>query len=154
MAIPASIARLYEAGDAWLTSCTPHAPLVRAAWDEDLLAPIPSGRNWLVVRTQLVPAVYSLERMRDEQRGPVLACPDTDTAWWLVPSEGSDALDCVPGMHLRPPGTCLSCPPTGWQLEGRFWLRRPDGSGRLTDPAALAARFGAGRYRRAAEAKA
>jgi hypothetical protein len=154
MAIPASIAKLYEAGDAWLTDCAPHPSLVRAAWEEDILAPIPSGPHWLLVRTQLVAAVYSLERLRDEQRGPVLAFPKADAAWWLVPPEGGDALAHIPGMHVRPSGRCLHCPPTGWQLEGRFWLCRPDGSGRLTDPAALAAVFGAGRYRHAAEAKA
>ncbi|GAA3588981.1 hypothetical protein GCM10022295_83180 [Streptomyces osmaniensis] len=48
---------------------------------------------------------------------------------------------------IRPADWWLHCPPMGWPLQGRWWLTRPDGDGRLTEPAVLAAAFGRGGYR-------
>jgi hypothetical protein len=146
------LAKLYEAGDAWLADCSAHPDLVRAAWGDELLAPIASGAGWLVAQTQLTLGMPALSRIRADHRGPVLADPASDTAWWLVPLNAAEELADVRYVTVRPPQWLLRCPPTGWQVEGRFWLTRPDGSGRLTDPAVLAAAFGPGGYRLPAEA--
>ncbi|MGW0596122.1 hypothetical protein ACWD11_03140 [Streptomyces sp. NPDC002776] len=152
MALPMRLTELYEAGDAWLADCSAHPVLVHAEWDAERLAPITSGGRWLVAETQLVFGMPALSRIREDHRGPVLADPASDTAWWLVPPSAADELTDVRHAKLRPDGWILRCPPTGWALEGRFWLARPDGSGRLTDPAVLAAALGPGGYRHSAEA--
>jgi hypothetical protein len=138
---------VYEAGDAWLADCSAHPDLVRQAWDLEALAPIASGKAWLTAETRLVTGMHALTRIRPEHRGPVLADPSLDAAWWLVPLDAADELADVRQVAVRPAGTPLHCPPTGWQACGRFWLQRPDGTGHLTDPAVLAAAFGPGGYR-------
>ena len=154
MALPMRLAELYEAGDAWLADCSAHPDLVREAWKLDALAPIRSGTHWLTVESHLVTGMQALDRIREAQRGPVLADPLVDVAWWLVPAEAADELADVRQLRVRDAGWPLHCPPTGWQTCGRFWLHRPDGSGQLTDPAVLAAAFGPGGYRISAEASA
>lgn len=145
-------AEVYEAGDAWLADCSAHPTLVRAAWDEEVLAPIGTGHRWLAAQTRLVTAMHALTRIREEHRGPVLADPALDKAWWLVPVEAVEELADVRQVFVQPSGWPLRCPPTGWQLEGRFWLHRPDGSGQLIDSALLGAAFGpGGRLSEAAE---
>ncbi|MFJ9903923.1 hypothetical protein ACIRVK_13630 [Streptomyces sp. NPDC101152] len=145
-------AAVYEAGDAWLADCSAHPDLVRLVWGIEDLAPIPTGKAWLAVEGRLVDTMYALDRIRSEHRGPVLADPTCDKAWWLVPVTAAADLADVRHLTVRPTEWVLHCPPTGWSLEGRFWLNRPDGSGRLTDPAVLAAAFGPGGYRPSAEA--
>lgn len=157
MAMPESIARLHEAGDEWLAGCSPYPTVVRMTWEKEELAPIATGVHWLVVETRILPAMRVLSR---QHHGPVLADTETDAAWWLVPSA---PWWLVPGgpastfaelrdVRVRRAGWTLRCPPTGWQLDGRFWLNRPDGSGLLTDPAALAAALGPGERRPSSEA--
>ncbi|MFC8512009.1 hypothetical protein [Streptomyces sp. NPDC057257] len=145
-------AEIYEAGDAWLADCSAHPDLVRQAWWIEALAPIPSGTHWLAAEALLVTTMQALNRIREEHRGPVLADPQLDRAWWLVPSNAADELADVRAVAVRPFGQPLHCPPTGWQVCGRFWLHRPDGTGRLTDPAVLAAAVGPGGYRPHTEA--
>ncbi|MGW4751997.1 hypothetical protein [Streptomyces chartreusis] len=145
-------ARQYEAGDAWLASCSARPDLVRAAWDTEALAPIPSGTHWLVAEAQLATRYDALARIPEQLRGPVLADPEADRLWWLVPLNAVEELADVRQLAVRPPGWCLRCPPTGWHVDGRMWITRPDGSGRLTDPAVLAAAIGPGGYRLPAEA--
>jgi len=142
--MPTSIARLYAAGDAWLAGCSPHPALVRAAWDKETLARISSGRTWLVAEAPLLTAMRALKRIRSEQQGPMLADPELDKAWWLVRLGAVDELADVRQLVVHTAGWPLLCPPTGWHVEGRLWLSRPDGSGRLTDPAVLAAAVGPG----------
>jgi len=154
MPIPKSIARLYEVGDTWLADCSAHPSLVRQAWHMEALAPIPSGVHWLVAESRLVTGMKALSRIREEHRGPVLADPLLDMAWWLVPLDTAEELADVRPARVQPVGTPLHCPSTGWQACGRFWLTRPDGSGQLTDPAVLASAFGPGGYRLSAEASA
>jgi hypothetical protein len=137
-------AAVYEAGDAWLADCSAHPALIRAAWDKEDLAPIPSGNAWLVVEANLLTTMKALGRIRTEHQGPVLGDPERDLAWWLVPLEADVELADVRQLTVQPAGWLLRCPPTGWHLESRLWLTRPDGSGRLTDPAVLAAAFGPG----------
>ncbi|WP_338907065.1 hypothetical protein [Streptomyces nigra] len=151
MALPEFI-KCYQAGDAWLAGCSARPDLVRVAWDTDALAPIVSGTRWLVAEGQLATRYDALARIPEELRGPVLADLEGDRMWWLVPLDAVEELADVRQLAVRPTGWCLPCPPTGWRVGGRMWLTRPDGSGRLTDPAVLAAAIGPGGYRFPAEA--
>ncbi|WP_055491387.1 hypothetical protein [Streptomyces sp. TP-A0356] len=152
MAYPMRFAAMHEAGDAWLADCSAHPALVREAWEMEALAPIASGPHWLAAEAQLVTGMQALNRIRDEQRGPVLADPLLEKAWWLVPfTAGADLAD-LRQLVVQPAGWTLHCPPTGWHACGRFWLSCPDGTGQLTDPTMLAAAFGPGGYRRPTEA--
>lgn len=137
-----------------LAGCSAYPALVREAWNLEALAPIRSGKAWLVVEAPLVASMQAHTRIHPEHRGPVVADPTLDTAWWLVPLDAVDELADLRMVTVQPVGWPLHCPPTGWPACGRFWLTRPDGSGQLTDPAVLAATFGPGGYRRPAEASA
>ncbi|MFF3912687.1 hypothetical protein ACFYZB_04250 [Streptomyces sp. NPDC001852] len=154
MAHPMRFAALYEAGDTWLAECSEHPALVRAAWDEERLAPIPSGAHWLVAESSLTQGWPAASQLRDSPHGPVLADPDANKMYWLVAPDATEELADVHRLVVHPAGWSLSCPPTGWQLDGRFWLWRPDGTGHLNDPALIAAAFGPGGYRTEAEARA
>lgn len=154
MALPKlRFAAIYEAGDAWLADCSAHPALVREAWDKEVLAPIRSGEHWLIAETPLIAAMRAINRIHSERRGPVLADTELDKAWWLMPLHASEELADVRPVTVHPPGWTPRCPPTGWHLDSSLWLNRPDGSGRLTDPAVLAAAFGPGSYRLPAEAR-
>jgi hypothetical protein len=142
MARPGRNAEPYKAGDAWLADCSARPDLARQVWALEGLAPIASGSHWLVAESLLVTGMQALSRIREERRGPVLADPLLDRAWWLVPPGSAKALAHMPLALMQPAGTPLHCPPTGWQACGRFWLHRPDGTGQLTDPAILAAALG------------
>ncbi|MFJ8047797.1 hypothetical protein [Streptomyces luteogriseus] len=144
----------YLAGDSWLAGGSMHPALVREAWSLDALAPIRSGRAWLAAEAPLVASVQAHDRIPSERRGPVIADPTLDTAWWLVPLDAAAELADLRTVTVQPAGWPLHCPPVGWPVCGRFWLTRPDGSGHLTDPAVLAAAFGPGGYRRPTEASA
>ncbi|WP_409471984.1 hypothetical protein [Streptomyces sp. HC307] len=144
---PMQLAQRYVAGDAWLAQCSAHPDLVRQAWQTDDLATLASGESWLVAESRLVTGMAAAVRIREEQRGPVLADPELDRAWWLVPTGGAGELAGVRQVTVQPAGWSLHCPPTGQQVAGRWWLWRPDGTGRLTDPAVLAAAFGPGGHR-------
>ncbi|MGO4420516.1 hypothetical protein AB4Z54_17760, partial [Streptomyces sp. MCAF7] len=74
----------------------------------------------------------------------VLADPELETAWWLVTADITDQLDDVRHLHVMPSGGALHCPPVLYPVDGRVWLERPDGTGRLTDPILLGAAFGPG----------
>ena len=128
------------AGDAWLADCAARPDLAREVWAMGGLAPIRSGPHWVAAETMLIAGMEALNRIPEDRRGPVLADPLLDRAWWLVPPGSARAL-----AHIRlvqPVGHPLHCRPTGWQACGRIWLHRPDGTGRLTDPAILAAALG------------
>jgi hypothetical protein len=140
-------AATYEAGDAWLADCSAHPTSVRTAWTAETLAPIKSGTHWLVAETALLTTMKALSRIREEHRGPVLADTEVDKAWWLVPLGAAEELADLRQLTVHPSGWLLRCPPARWHLETRIWLERPDGSGRLTDPAVLAAALGPGGYR-------
>lgn len=145
-------AELYEAGDAWLADCSARPDLVREVWALEGLAPIRSGRRWLAAQMPLLTAMQVLPRLREEDRGPVLADPCVDKAWWLLPLDAADELADLRTVFVRDPGWPLACPPTGRQACGRLWLSRPDGSGRLTDPVLLGAALGPGGNRLPTEA--
>lgn len=152
MAAPMRFTALYEAGDAWLAECSAHPGVVRAAWDEERLALITSGTHWLVAESSLTQGWPAASRLRHSPHGPVLADPDANKMFWLVAPDVAEELADVHHLVVHPAGWSLSCPPTGWQVDGRFWLWRPDGTGHLNDPVLIAAAFGPGGYRTEAEA--
>ncbi|MFP3990638.1 hypothetical protein U9R90_24875 [Streptomyces sp. E11-3] len=134
-----------ESGDAWLASCSLRPNLVRDVWDMDGLAPIHTGTHWLAAEARLDAAMSVLRDLPRTRRGPLLADPMIGAAWWLVPLDAAEQLADVRALTVHPPDWPLHCPPTGWPVCGRVWLDRPDGSGRLTNPATLGAVFGPGR---------
>lgn len=136
-----------QLGEDWLLSCTTTPTGVRTAWSTEELAPIPSGRHWRVAEAPLMPTVHVMKRIGSARLGPVLADVDVDRAWWLLPPDLDVELDDVRQLTVRPAGWILKCPPVFYALDGRMWLERPDGSGRLTDPVLLGAAFGPGGFR-------
>lgn len=145
---------LVQPGEDWLLSCTDAPTGVRTAWGAEELAPIVSGPHWRVAEAPLLPTVHVMKRIGSARLGPVLADVHVDRAWWLLPPNLSDELDDVRQLVVRPARWVLKCPPVLYGLDGRMWLERPDGSGRLTDPVLLGAAFGPGGYRLSAEASA
>ncbi|MFH9225947.1 hypothetical protein [Streptomyces lydicus] len=131
-------------GTEWLLSFSPRPTDVRAAWRNEEFAPIPST-GWTVVEAS---CLSSLEAMRPLARigqlGPVLVDPSADVAWWLVADGAADHLSDLPLLTVRPHGWALRCPPAHLYFDGRCWLEKPDGTGKLTDPIELGAAFGPG----------
>ncbi|MEU8031950.1 hypothetical protein AB0C13_25440 [Streptomyces sp. NPDC049099] len=147
MAHPIRSAVQFEAGDTWLAECSDHPDVIRAAWKQETLAPIASGAHWLVAESSLTRGWPAASRLHNSPHGPVLADPDANKMFWLVAPSAAEELADVRPLTVHPAGWLLPCPPTGWQVDGRFWLWRPNGSGHLNDPALLAAAFGPGGYR-------
>ncbi|MET7453945.1 hypothetical protein ABZT03_19090 [Streptomyces sp. NPDC005574] len=154
MALPMHLAQRYQAGDSWLADCSAHPDLVRQVWDAERLAPLVCGTRWLVAESRITTGMPAVMRIREDQRGPVLADGELDKAWWLVPLDAAAELAGVRQLTVHPAGWSLHCPPMNSYVDYRFWLWRPDGSGHLTDPAVLAAAFGPGGYRHPTEASA
>lgn len=48
-------------------------------------------------------------RIHEEQRGPVLADPDLDKLWWLVPLDAAEALADVREVSVQREGWTLTC---------------------------------------------
>ncbi|MFD9422331.1 MULTISPECIES: hypothetical protein [unclassified Streptomyces] len=136
--------RTRHAGTDWLATCAPDPAFVRRRWAGAQLAPIPVGRSWLVAETTLTRTMDAMERVGSDRLGPVLVHPEADLAWWLVPLDGDQELADVGVLTIRTEPWTLLCPPAHEYLNGCGWLENPDGSGRLTDPAALGAAFGPG----------
>lgn len=130
-----------QAGQDWLLSCTRNPAAVCHAWSADEFARIPSGEHWSVAEGPLLPSIKAMKRVGRQRLGPVLVDAPTDRAWWLLPPGRGSELDHVPHLTVHPPGWQLRCPPVLYAINERIWLERPDGSGRLTDPAALGAAF-------------
>lgn len=83
-----------------------------------------------------------MQRIGPDRLGPVLVYPSADLAWWLVPCGAEASLADLGRLTIQPEGWMLRCPPADRCIGGRGWMERPDGSGGLTDPAALGAAFG------------
>jgi hypothetical protein len=135
---------LAQAGQDWLLSCTASPATVQRAWAAEELAALTTGEHWRVAEAPLLPTVDALKRIGSNRLGPVLADVTVQLAWWLLPTSLGDELDDVRQLTVRPRGWVLKCPPVLYSLDGRLWLERPDGSGRLTDPILLGAAFGPG----------
>ncbi|GHF73841.1 hypothetical protein GCM10018787_23150 [Streptomyces thermodiastaticus] len=146
MLVMATTSERARAGEAWLLSCAAHPAGVQRAWEVEELAPLRSGAHWRVAEARLLPSVQAMKRLRARGLGPVLADVEIDRAWWLLPPDLGDELDDIRQLTVHPAGWILRCPPLHYSLDGRIWLERPDGSGRLTDPVLLGAAFSPGGY--------
>ncbi|MEV6855774.1 hypothetical protein ACIF6I_30165 [Streptomyces microflavus] len=80
-----------------------------------------------------------------EGLGLVLFDPGADRAWWLLPAETDEMLSDFRRITAHATGWALSCEPAERYVNAPGWLDKPDGSGRLTAPAAPGAAFGLGR---------
>ncbi|MGW7260800.1 hypothetical protein [Streptomyces sp. NPDC054834] len=143
-----------HAGQDWLLSCAPDPGAIQRAWDAEEFAEFPTGDRWRVAEAPLTQSLTAMHRIGGDRLGPVLADVHRDIAWWLLPASVGDELDDIRRIHVHPAGWVLRCPPVLYSLEGRWWVERPDGSGRLTDPVLLGAAFGPGGYRTDAKASA
>ncbi|MFE0383929.1 hypothetical protein ACFW1F_07565 [Streptomyces bungoensis] len=133
-----------QAGQDWLLSCTPDQAAVRASWDAQQLAAIPTGPHWRVAEASLHRTLEAIRRIGAAPHGPVLAETRRGLAWWLLPPGITDELDDI---TVHPAGWELQCPSVERSMGGRWWLDIPDGTGQLTDPTLLGAAFGPGGYR-------
>ncbi|GAB2829868.1 hypothetical protein [Streptomyces daliensis] len=132
-------------GAHWLARCSPAPDTVFAAWAREELARIPAPPAWAVAEADLLHSVRAMEPLsRTARLGPVLAHPETERAWWLVPPDAHEHLTDLHRLTLHERGWPLLCPSPQHGAQGMCWLERPDGTGKLTDPAALAAAFGRG----------
>lgn len=146
MATPPRLTKAH-AGQDWLLSCAPDPAQIRRAWELEEFADFLTGPHWRVAETPLVDALATIARISGERLGPVLADVHRNVAWWLLPADVGDELDDVRRIVVHPAGWVLRCPPVLYSLNGRWWVERPDGTGRLTDPVLLGAAFGPGGYR-------
>jgi hypothetical protein len=135
---------MHQAGQEWLLSAAPDPVLVLREWELEEFGEILSGELWRVVEAPLLESVTAVRRIGPDRVGPVVGDVYRDLAWWLVPPDIGDDLDDVRAFTVHPAGWPLRCPPVLHSLHGRWWIERPDGTGRLTDPVLLAAAFGPG----------
>ncbi|MGW3653460.1 hypothetical protein [Streptomyces sp. NPDC000878] len=141
-----------QAGQDWLLTCTTQPSDVCRRWADEELAPIRSGVHWRIAQAPLLQSVRAMRRIGWQRLGPVLADPEVDLGWWLLPPSVGDELDSIRIITVHPADWVLDCPPVLHAVEGRTWLERPDGSGQLTDPLLLAAALGHGDARLPMEA--
>lgn len=144
--------RMSQAGQDWLLTCSVHPADTQRTWDAEELAAFPTGPHWRVVEAPLLRSVEAIARIGGDRIGPVLADIHRDAAWWLLPPDLTDELDDVHRLTVQPTGWVLKCPPVHRSVAGRWWIERPDGSGRLTDPVLLGAAFSPGGARLSMEA--
>ncbi|MEU0353693.1 hypothetical protein [Streptomyces cyaneofuscatus] len=130
--------RTRNPGTDWLASCAPDPVQVHRSWDRDELALVRSGELWVAVEAAITPTVTAMQCIGPDCLGPVLVYPGADRAWWLVPPGAAG----LPQLAVHPAGWGLRCPPADRYVDGLGWLEEPDGSGQLTNPAALVAAFG------------
>ncbi|MFI5819111.1 hypothetical protein ACIA8I_08185 [Streptomyces rishiriensis] len=133
-----------QAGQDWLLGCARNPTDVLRAWAAEELAPIPSGEHWRVAEGPLLPSLRAMKHLGSGRLGPVLADVAAGRAWWLLSAAVGDELDDMPQLTVQPAGGLLVSPPVLHAIGERGWLEPPDGSGRLTVPAALCIAFGVG----------
>jgi len=147
-----SAQRMSQAGQDWLLACAVHPADVQRTWDAGELAEFPTGPHWCVAEAPLLRSVEAIGRIGGDRIGPVLADIHRHVAWWLLPPDLTDELDDVRRVTVRPAGWVLTCPPVLHSVNDRWWIERPDGSGRLTDPVLLGAALSPGDNRLPTEA--
>jgi hypothetical protein len=125
----------------WLAGASLAPAAVLRTWATDSLAALPSGRLWQVVEADMLRSVEAMQRIRPEELGPVLVYPEAGRAWWLVPLGADALLTDIHCLTVHDTGWHLRCPPADRYFNGRCWLEKPDGTGRLTDPSTLGAAF-------------
>ncbi|MFI8941313.1 hypothetical protein [Streptomyces syringium] len=106
------------------------------------MAAIPA-RQWAVVEANLLCSVDAMHALRRAGgNGPVLADSEAGLAWWLTPVDAVEyVVGTSQGLTVQPPSWKLLCPPVEYGYGGRCWMEKPDGTGKLTAPAALVAEF-------------
>ncbi|WP_019548148.1 hypothetical protein [Streptomyces sulphureus] len=111
------------------------------AWSSGTLATIQVPDAWSIVEARLPDSMEALPLLSRARRlGPVLAYPERELAWWLVPPTAAEHLgDHAPRIVVHDAGWQMKCPALGDYLHGCGWLEKPDGSGTLTDPVMLGA---------------
>lgn len=129
-------------GNDWLTTLSPSPKGIRRSWEAGNLARlcVPSDGSWTVGELGLIRTLAAMDPLqRSRLLGPVLASPNQDRAWWLLPAAAREHLADIPDLTLYEPGDCFLMPPATLPMHSRGWIESPDGRGRLTDPAALGA---------------
>lgn len=124
----------------WLVSVAPDPEGCRREWERDPLGVtmLPAGRRWdvLILTGDLgYPTLDVLTRLTNRP-GPVLAdFGDSRTGFFVPP--GTAARPLGTGVQAAGRGTWIVVPYPGRPTGGVRWLVPPDGTGHLTDPAAL-----------------
>ncbi|MFB7470541.1 hypothetical protein [Kitasatospora sp. NPDC056184] len=132
-------------GGWWLAQASGDTARARLLWSQGLLAEIPIGIHFDVVRLLSLPlgqaAVEDL-RAAGRRPGPVLLDHVRRYSFWLVAIERgewgvpeAELLSCRAGrlpQAIPVPGTGVG------RVGGREWLVEPDGTGLLTRPGDLA----------------
>lgn len=129
-------------GNEWLAALSTSPSAVRKSWDAGALARLcmPEGGAWTVGELGLIRTLAAINSLsKAAVLGPVLASPGNDRAWWLFPADARQHLADITDLTLYEPGDCFLMPPVTHPMHSRAWIELPDGSGRLTDPAALGA---------------
>ncbi|KUL36119.1 hypothetical protein ADL22_25425 [Streptomyces sp. NRRL F-4489] len=124
----------------WLASAAPDPAACRRAWERNPLgvALLEAGRRWdvLIVEGALGHPALALLAREAYRPGPVLSDFRDARTGFLVPT-GTAAHWLATGVRAAGPGTWIVVPYPGRATGGVRWLVPPDGSGTLTDPAAL-----------------
>ncbi|MGW1073985.1 hypothetical protein [Streptomyces sp. NPDC002537] len=124
----------------WLASAAPHPGTCRWEWERNPLgiALLPAGRIWdvLILASELgYPTLDVLTGCTDEV-GPVLADFGDSRMGFFVPP-GTAASWVATGVRAVGTGGWVVVPYPGRACSGIRWIVPPDGTGTLTDPAAL-----------------
>ncbi|MFE0379319.1 hypothetical protein ACFW1M_27945 [Streptomyces inhibens] len=117
---------------------------MRRLWSEEEFAPSPSRPGAWSRHRACAPSTPCVHWLAPGSSGLSLVDAAADTAWWLVSDVADEHLADIVLLTVRPRGWLLRCPPTDQYFNGRGWLEKPDGSGKLTDPIAMGAAFGPG----------
>lgn len=137
-----SARHMSQAGQDWLLTCAARPADVQRTWDAGELAEFPTGPHWCIVEMPTLRSVEAIARIGGDRIGPVLADIHRSVVWWFLPPDLTDELDDTRRLTVRPAGWALKCPPVLCSVNGRWWIERPDGSGRLTDPLLLGTALG------------
>ncbi|WP_257578624.1 hypothetical protein [Streptomyces sp. JJ38] len=117
-------------GNVWLAETAGQPDGVRRVWRNEDLAAISTGRAWLALGAPLLRSVDFMQPLnRAGQLGPMLAYPEADRSWWLVPLDAENAVADLPMLTVRPAGWRLLCPPADGYARGRVWPERRTAAG-------------------------
>ena len=122
----------------WLQGTKCNVPRVLALWDKGVLADVPAGHDWDIVRLPQTAGLAALSVIhgRGHPVGPVMLTSYRHTVDVLVDA-GAAARWKLPGTFAFGHGSALHCPHPDvvvpWSVGGSTWLVPPDGTGTVTD---------------------